>query len=327
MAQLPEDRIEPAPPFTYCGIDCFGPFVVKDGRRELKRYGLLVTCMGSRAIHLELLDDMSTDVFINGLRCLIAIRGPVRVIRCDRGTNFVGAHHELKKAMNEIDEPRVRKFLAMNSCDFQMNSPYASHMGGTWERQIRTVRSVLVALLDQHGSRLDTSSLRTLLYEVMAIVNSRPLTAQNLNDAQGPEPLTPNNLITMKSKLILPPPGDFVTEVYARQRWRKVQFLANEFWSRWRKEYLSILQCRQKWRKEQRNMMIGDIVVLKEDSVVRGQWRMARVIESIIDKDGLVRRVKILMSLYVWKASLGTYDIGATCSQTCAVARERSCVT
>jgi hypothetical protein len=294
MAQLPEDRTESAPPFSYCGIDCFGPFVVKDGRRELKRYGLLITCMASRAVHIETLDDMTTDTFINGLRCFIAIRGPVRVIRCDQGTNFVGAHHELKKAMKEIVEPRIRNFLAANSCDFQMNSPHSSHMGGTWERQIRTVRSVLTALLDQHGTRLDTSSLRTLLYEAMAIINSRPLTAQNLNDPLGPEPLTPNNLITMKSKLILPPPGNFVKEdVFARKRWRKVQFLADEFWSRWRKEYLSTLQVRQKWHKEQRNMTVGDVVILKDDSLVRGQWRLAKIVDTVVDKDGLVRRVRI----------------------------------
>lgn len=90
MADLPEDRMEATPPFTYCGMDCFGPFYVKEGRKELKRYGLLITCMCSRAVHIEMLDDLSTDAFINALRAFIAIRGSVRQMRCDQGTNFVG---------------------------------------------------------------------------------------------------------------------------------------------------------------------------------------------------------------------------------------------
>ncbi len=91
MADLPEERMEPTPPFTYCGIDCFGPFYVKEARKELKKYGLIFTCMCSRAIHIEMLDDLTTDAFINALRGFIAIRGHVRQLRCDQGTNFVGA--------------------------------------------------------------------------------------------------------------------------------------------------------------------------------------------------------------------------------------------
>ena len=78
MANLPEERVESAPPFTYCGMDCFGPFIVKEGRKELKRYAVIFTCMSSRAVHIEQLDDMTTDAFLNALRCFIAIRGPVQ---------------------------------------------------------------------------------------------------------------------------------------------------------------------------------------------------------------------------------------------------------
>lgn len=84
MADLPPERMEATPPFTYSGMDCFGPFYVKDGRKELKRYGLLFTCMCSRAIHIEVLDDLSTDAFLNALRCFIAIRGNVSQLRSDR---------------------------------------------------------------------------------------------------------------------------------------------------------------------------------------------------------------------------------------------------
>lgn len=93
MADLPEDWMETTPPFTY-GMDCFGPFYVKEGRKELKRYGLLITCMCSGEIHSEILDNLSTDSFINSLRAFIAIRSTVRQIRCDQGTNFVGTRNE-----------------------------------------------------------------------------------------------------------------------------------------------------------------------------------------------------------------------------------------
>lgn len=82
MADLLSERVNPSSLFTYCGMDCIGPFLTKQGRKVQKRYGLLLTCLCSRTIHIEMLDDMSTDAFINGLRCFIAIRGAVRYIKC-----------------------------------------------------------------------------------------------------------------------------------------------------------------------------------------------------------------------------------------------------
>lgn len=177
-----------------------------------------------------MLNDMSTDAFINGLRCFIALRGAVRQIKCDQGTNFVGAKNELKNALKEIDADRLTVFLAEKQCDFVLNAPHSSHAGGVWERQIRTVRNVLRSTLSLSSDRLDDASLRTLFYEAMAIVNSRPLTVDNLNDPNSLAPLTPNNLLTMKSVPALPPPGRFIREdIYARKRWRHVQYLAEQF--------------------------------------------------------------------------------------------------
>lgn len=168
MADLPSERSSPSPPFTYCGMDCFGPFIIKQGQKEHKRYGLLFTCFSSRAIHIEMLDDMSTDAFINSLRCFIALRGAVRQIKCDQGTNFVGAKNELTRARKEIDADRLTVFLAEKQCDFVLNAPHSSHAGGVWERQIRTVRNVLCSTLSLSSDRLDDASLRTLFYEAMA---------------------------------------------------------------------------------------------------------------------------------------------------------------
>jgi len=296
MANLPEERLECSPPFTYCGMDCFGPFYVKEGRKELKRYGLLFTCLALRAIHIEVIDDMSTDSFLNGLRCCIAIRGQIRMIRCDQGSNFIGAKHELQNAMKEIDSERVAAVLLEHNCDFKMNPPSASHMGGIWERQIRTIRNVLSGLLAEYSRQLDSSSLRTLMYEVMAIINSRPLSVDSLNEPGAPLPLTPNHLLTMKASVIMPPPGEFPKEdLYLKKRWRRVQYLANQFWTRWKKEYLHNLQIRQKWQTRKPNIKTGDIVILCEEDKPRSDWRLARVIETVQSTEGLVRRVKVLV--------------------------------
>ena len=295
MSDLPVERTEPTPPFTYCGMDCFGPFWTKQGRKQEKRYGLLFTCFCSRAIHIEMLEDLSTDTFINGLRCFIALRGAVRQIKCDQGTNFMGAKNELNAALQELDMNRLNTFLTEKQCDFVMNAPHASHAGGVWERQIRTVRSVLNATLLLSPGRLNDASLRTFFYETMAIVNSRPLTADALNSPNSLEPLTPNHLITMKSTTALPPPGKFEREdLYGRKRWRQVQYLTEQFWSRWKKEYLHNITTRQCWHSTKRNLKVGDIVMDADDTLPRSKWRLGTVSEVIQGKDGLVRRAKIL---------------------------------
>ena len=177
MCDLPADRLECHPPFTYCAVDYFGPFIIKEGRKELKRYGALFTCMSSRAIHLETASSLETNSFLNALRRFLSRRGPVRQLRNDQGTNFVGARRELKEALAEMDQSRVKQELLKQGCDwieFKMNVPAASHMGGVWERQIRTVRSVLTSILATNGAQLDDESLRTLMCEAESIVNSRP---------------------------------------------------------------------------------------------------------------------------------------------------------
>lgn len=145
-------------------------------------------------------------------------------------------------------------------------------MGVVWEHQIRTIQSILTAMLDKSASRLDTTTLRTFLYETMAIINSRPLSVEHLHNPAGPEPLTPNHILTIKSAIILPPPGQFgKDDLYLRKRWRRVQFLANGFWQRWKRKYLLNLQQRQKWQKTSRNSQVDDIVILQDDNTQRNE--------------------------------------------------------
>lgn len=176
-----------------------------------------------------MLEDLSTDSFINALRCFISLRGAVRQLHCDQGSNFVGARNEFREALKQCDNKLLEIFLSERQCEFVFNAPSASQAGGVWERQIRTVRNVLNATFAQCPGRLDDASLRTLFYEAMAIFNSRPLTVDGINDPHGLEPLTPNHLIMMKSKVALPPPGIFVKEdLYATKRWRRVQYLIEQ---------------------------------------------------------------------------------------------------
>ena len=297
MANLPTDRMESEAPFTYCGVDYFGPWHIKEGRKELKRYGVLFTCLASRAIHLEVAKTLETSSFINVLRCFLARRGPIRQLRSDQGTNLVGARTELREALKQMDQNEVRNFLLKRECDwfeFKLNTPTASHAGGAWERMIRTVRNALDGLLEQHGTQLDEESLRTLLCEVECIVNSRPIAGTNTVDE---EPLTPNHLLTMKTRVLMSPPGEFQrNDMYLVRRWRRVQYLSNCFWERWKKSYLMTLQERQKWNKPRRNIEVGDIVLLKDDTTARNNWRTARVKETRQDEDGLVRNVKVVVA-------------------------------
>ena len=174
-------------------------------------------------------------------------------------------------------------------------------MGGVWERQIRTVKSVVSSLLKSSPRRLDEESLRTFLAEAESIVNSRPLTLENLHDPES-KPLCPNQILTMKTKVASPPPGVFQEEgMYCRKRWRVVQHLANAFWSRWRKEYLQLLQNRNKWSEKKRNLQIDDIVLMKEEGAPRGQWPMARVTETHEGEDGLVRSVSLYAKGSIFK--------------------------
>ena len=149
---------------------------------------------------LSISRDLSTDSFINALRCFISLRGAVRQLHCDQGSNFVGARNEFKEALKQCDTKLLEMCLSEKQCEFLFIAPSASHAGGVWERQIRSVRNVLNATFAQCPCRLDEASLRALLYEAMAIVNSRPLTVDGINDPHALEPLTPNHLIMMKSK-------------------------------------------------------------------------------------------------------------------------------
>ena len=178
---------------------------------------------------------------------------------------------------------------------WKRNPPTASNMGEVWERQIRSGRSVLVTLLKICGTSLNDESLCTFFAEVEAIVNTRPITSESLSDVHSPAPLCPVQLLTMKQGLLCHPQESSRKKTYCRNQWRCVQHLANEFWSRWKKEVYATLQVHHKW-----NFKVGDIVLLREETS-RNKWPMGRVIAIQKDNDGFVRSVNIVAGTNVSK--------------------------
>ena len=157
MADLSAERFTPTPLFTCCTVHYFGPWYVREGRKELKRYCVLFTCLVTRAIHPEVANSLETDSYINALHRFICRRGPVRQMRSDNGSNFIGARRELAEAHAEMDQNQGRQEVLKENCKFfelKLNVPTASYMSEIWERQIRTLRSVLCALLEKNGLQM-----------------------------------------------------------------------------------------------------------------------------------------------------------------------------
>ena len=144
----PPERCTPdQPPFTNTGLDMFGPFYVRVGRSQAKRYGVIFTCFSTRAIHLEVLHTMEADSFINALLRFAARRGFPNKVWSDNGTNIVGARSEMSRSMKQLDRSKIIRAARQKDVEWVFNPPYASHHGGVWERHIRTVRQVMVAVL------------------------------------------------------------------------------------------------------------------------------------------------------------------------------------
>ncbi|XP_064486113.1 uncharacterized protein LOC135398658 [Ornithodoros turicata] len=213
MADLPKERVSTEPPFTYVGLDVFGPWTVascrtRGGLAQSKRWAVLFTCMSIRAVHIEVIETMDTSSFINALRRFFAVRGPAKHLRSDRGTNFIGACHQLHVPTPDTDPSAIRNYLSEQRCPWVFNPPHASHMGGAWERMIGSAGRILDSMLLDHGSTKITHEVLTpFLAEVTAIINARPLVPIS-NDPQCCM-LTPSMLLTQKNCTMTEPPGDF----------------------------------------------------------------------------------------------------------------------
>lgn len=287
MADLPPARLRLFQPAFYStGVDCFGPFVIKVGRRSEKRWGIIFKCMTTRGVHIDLLTSIDTDSFLMALRRFIARRGKPHELLSDQGTNFKGGERELSEAFTAL-QPAVQTHLAKQQIQFRFNPPGAPHFGGTWEREIRSLKEALRVTL---GAQTVTEEvLRTVLVEIEGILNSKPLGYVS-SDVADADPVTPNSLLMGRPDSSLPQVVYPESEMLSRKRWRHSQVLADHFWSHFVKRYLPGLQARYKWNTDTaKDLQNGAVVMIVDHQLPRALWPVGKVTDTIPGADGRVR--------------------------------------
>ena len=236
-------------------------------------------------MHIEVAESLDTDSFLNCLQRFIARRGLPDLIRSDNGRNFVGAERELRQGLQEWNQERIEGELSERGDRWLFNAPTASHMGGAWERQIRSVRRILSGLTREQV--LTSEMLTTLLVTAEGIMNNRPLTPAS-SDPSDLESLTPNHLLIHRPASA--PPGlHNKSDSKLQKKWRRVLHLADAFWHRWTREYLPPLRQQTKWQQPHRNVTQGDLVLVTDKQLPRNEWSTGRVMDVIMGQDGLVR--------------------------------------
>ncbi|XP_055622012.1 uncharacterized protein LOC129765623 [Toxorhynchites rutilus septentrionalis] len=312
MGNLPPARLAAfVRPFSYTGVDFFGPYNVAVGRRTEKRWGVLMTCLTIRAIHIEIAHSLNTDSCIMALKNFMARRGTPVEIFSDRGTNFVGASKELSDALKTVDKQRIMLEFTSSTTSWNFNPPASPHMGGSWERLIQSVKKILAEI---HPKRSFTDEvLRNTLTEIENIVNSRPLTYVPVDDVSSPA-LTPNHFLLGSSNGSKPLVPYDDSAIVVKHSWKTSQILANYFWRRWVMEYLPTITRRTKWFLPAKPIGVGDIVIVVDPNMPRSCWPKGRVVATKISKDGQVRSatVQTVSGLYERPAvKLAVLDIGA----------------
>ena len=290
MGELPEARVkESFRPFASVGMDYFGPLTVKSGQQKNKVYGVIFTCLATRAIHLEVASSLSTDSCVMAIRRMISRRGHPGEIYSDNGTNLRGGDLELKNAVASLDQSYLWSVLSAKAIHWHFNPPSCPHMGGAWERLIRTVKNAMRVVLQ--SSLPSEETLNTILVEIEAIVNSSPLTFVSL-DHHDDEALTPNHFLLGHSSPALCP-GNFNNILITRKNWIRCQQLANHFWARWTKEYLPTLTRRTKWLLPTSPIDVGSVVIIVDSALPRGCWPKGIVTNTFPGRDGIVRVAEV----------------------------------
>ena len=290
MSDLPLDRIEPSkPPFTNIGIDYFGPFEVKVGRSYPKRYGVMITCLVTRAVHLEVAHSLTTDAILAAFTRFVARRGHPNVLNSDNGTNIASGEKEIRKMLQAFNQEQIHSQMTQRQITWHFLPPHASHMAGAWERLIGSTKRILHTLAGQQ--KLNDEALLTFFAEAERIMNDRPLTS---SDEPGLHALTSAMLLTARGDVHSLPPGLFDKhDPITRRWWKQAQYLADVFWRRWINEYLPALQRRSKWTKPTPNLKLNDLVLIANENTPRGDWPLGLVQSVNTSNDGLVRSAVI----------------------------------
>ena len=306
LGQLPADRLKPGFAYERVGVDYAGPVLLKRGsvRKPMitKAYISVFVCLAVKAVHLELVCDLTSEAFIGALRRFISRRGKPSLIWSDNGTNFVGAANELKALFAFLQNTELQRdisnFCSTQSIAWKFIPERAPHFGGLWEAAVKSMKLHLRKVVGEN--KLTFEDYSTVLAQVEACLNSRPLCPLPDSD-DGIDALTPGHFLIGRPLEALPDSSFTYQPNSLLRRWQFCQLLVRQFWQRWSDEYFTILRKFTKWNRPDRNMQIGDLVCLRDEGLFPTKWPLARVIAVHPGKDGLVRVITVKTAKGIYK--------------------------
>ena len=310
MGQLPPCRVKPAPPFSATGADFAGPFTLRKGHTRkpvyIKGYVCLFVCLTTKAIHLELVMDLATEAFIAALKRFISRRGVPSTLLTDNGTNFVGARREISELYDLLNtrasQESVSQYLLSHRIDWTHSPARSPHFGGIWEAGVKQMKSLLFKHLGTQ--RLTSEEFYTILTEVEAILNSRPLVPLDSAPVDRAQVLTPAHFLIGRSIKALPGQPDNRSNITSLRRWNLCTRLTHDIWDRWSQDYLHKLQQFHQWRHPKRPVQVGDVVLLKDTELFLHSWPLAVVEQTHPGSDGMVRVVTLRTSKGLYKRAV-----------------------
>nr|XP_013190109.1 unnamed protein product [Amyelois transitella] len=300
MGNLPQQRLLPGGyPFQCTGVDYAGPIMAasRQGRgcKLIKVYIAIFVCFTTKAIHLELVSDLTSNKYLIALFRFISRRGKPDDIYSDNGTSFVWACNELSKFL-KTNCDSLSEQLANDGIKFHFIPAYSPYYGGLWEAGVKSTKFHLRRVLG--NCNLTFEELNTTLVQIEAILNSRPLTPLS-SDPADCTPLTPGHFLIGRPLTSLPRHDIKDHFTASLSRFQRIEQLRQHFWARWSKEFVSELQHRTKWQKGNDTLKLGALVVVKEDHLPPLKWRLGRVIAVHPGSDRIVRVADITTSVGV----------------------------
>lgn len=297
MADLPAVRVSPSAVFCKVGVDLCGPFYIKYPIRRspaVKSYVAIFVCLITKAVHMEIVADLSTQAFLSAFRRFVATRGKPQVVKCDNATNFVGANRELEDLRRQFLDQQFQHTIVRSAEDegiqFAFIPARSPNFGGLWEAAVKSFKGHFRRSI---GTRqLSYDELNTIVQQVAAVLNSRPLTPLS-SDPNDFAALTPGHFLIGRPLTAVPEPDVQDIPENRLSIWQKSQEAVQQFWKTWKTHYLSDLHNRTKWTKQRDNIQIDTMVLVKEDNLPPQRWQLGRVEEIFPGSDGNVRVVKV----------------------------------